>query len=60
MQDIAGEAKRMSSLVNDLLALARADAGYEMEKTPQPLIPLVEDVARRAQLLAANRRVANR
>ena len=51
MQDIAGEAKRMSSLVNDLLSLARADAGYEMEKTPQLLIPLVEDVARRAQLL---------
>lgn len=51
MQDIAGEAKRMSSLVNDLLSLARADAGYEMEKTPQLLITLVEDVARRAQLL---------
>ncbi|WP_219835950.1 cell wall metabolism sensor histidine kinase WalK [Paenibacillus sp. R14(2021)] len=51
MQDIAGEAKRMSSLVNDLLALARADAGYEMEKTNQLLLPLVEDVARRAQLL---------
>ena len=27
MHDIAGEAKRMSNLVNDLLALARADAG---------------------------------
>ncbi|QHW30694.1 HAMP domain-containing histidine kinase [Paenibacillus rhizovicinus] len=51
MHDIAGEAKRMSNLVNDLLALARADAGYEMEKTTQPLLPLVEDVARRAQLL---------
>ncbi|MBW7474626.1 HAMP domain-containing histidine kinase [Paenibacillus oenotherae] len=51
MQDIADEAKRMSGLVNDLLALARADAGYEMEKTQQPLLPLVEDVARRAQLL---------
>ncbi|WP_308638599.1 sensor histidine kinase [Paenibacillus silvisoli] len=51
MLDIAGEAKRMSSLVNDLLALARADAGYEMEKSVQPLLPLVEDVARKAQLL---------
>ncbi|BBH21599.1 two-component sensor histidine kinase [Paenibacillus baekrokdamisoli] len=51
MQDIAGEAKRMSGLVNDLLSLARADAGYEMEKTPQQLVTLVEDVARRAQLL---------
>ncbi|NBD26143.1 sensor histidine kinase [Paenibacillus glycinis] len=54
MHDIAGEAKRMSNLVNDLLALARADAGYEMEKTVQPLLPLVEDVARRAQLLPRN------
>ncbi|MBO7745255.1 HAMP domain-containing histidine kinase [Paenibacillus sp. MWE-103] len=54
MHDIAGEAKRMSNLVNDLLALARADAGYQMEKTAQPLLPLVEDVARRAQLLPRN------
>jgi len=51
MLDIADEAKRMTGLVNDLLALARADAGYVMEKTPQLLLPLVEDVARRAQLL---------
>ncbi|AZN40164.1 sensor histidine kinase [Paenibacillus albus] len=54
MGDIAGEAKRMSGLVNDLLALARADAGYEMEKSVQPLLPLVEDVARKAQLLPRN------
>jgi len=51
MLDIADEAKRMTGLVNDLLALARADAGYVMEKTPQLFLPLVEDVARRAQLL---------
>jgi two-component system OmpR family sensor kinase len=51
LQDITDEAKRMTRLVNDLLALARADAGYEMEKQVQPLLPLVEDVARRAQLL---------
>ncbi|WP_042165191.1 sensor histidine kinase [Paenibacillus gorillae] len=51
MQDISAEAKRMSTLVNDLLALARADAGYVMEKVPLPMFPLVEEVARRAQLL---------
>ncbi|MFD0717535.1 sensor histidine kinase [Paenibacillus sp. GCM10027626] len=51
MTDIADEAKRMTRLVNDLLALARADAGYVMEKNVQPLLPLVEDVARRAALL---------
>ncbi|UVI31795.1 sensor histidine kinase [Paenibacillus spongiae] len=51
MMDVAAEAKRMSGLVNDLLSLARADAGYVMEKQEELLLPLVEDVARRAQLL---------
>jgi two-component system OmpR family sensor kinase len=51
MQDIAGEAQRMSRLVNNLLALARADAGFQMEKSPQELVPLVEEVVRRAQFL---------
>ncbi|WP_424766336.1 sensor histidine kinase [Paenibacillus sp. sgz302251] len=51
MSDISAEAKRMSTLVNDLLALARADAGYMMEKTPHELLPLTEEVVRRAQLL---------
>jgi two-component system OmpR family sensor kinase len=51
MHDIAGEAQRMSRLVNDLLALARADAGVVMEKGPLELGPLVEEVVRRAQFL---------
>lgn len=51
MQDIAGEAERMTRLVNDLLALARADAGFQMEKIVLPLKPLVEQVVRKAQLL---------
>ncbi|MBJ6362200.1 sensor histidine kinase [Paenibacillus sp. GCM10012307] len=51
MRDISDEAKRMSRLVSDLLSLARADAGYVMEKTSVELLPLVEEVARRAQLL---------
>ncbi|OPH61305.1 two-component sensor histidine kinase [Paenibacillus ferrarius] len=51
MHDIAGEAQRMSRLVNDLLALARADAGILMEKKPIEMLPLVQEVTRRAQLL---------
>ena len=51
MRDISEEAKRMSRLVADMLSLARADAGYEMEKQPVELLPLVEEVARRAHLL---------
>ncbi|MFS0727232.1 sensor histidine kinase [Paenibacillus sp. 1P07SE] len=51
MRDISDEAKRMTRLVSDLLSLARADAGYQMEKTEVALLPLVEEVARRAQLL---------
>lgn len=51
MSDISSEAKRMSALVNDLLALARADAGYTMEMEPVAVLPLTEEVVRRAQLL---------
>ncbi|MCR8659380.1 sensor histidine kinase [Paenibacillus endoradicis] len=49
--DISAEAKRMSTLVNDLLALARADAGYIMEKEKVDIHNLTEAVVRRAQLL---------
>lgn len=51
MRDIAGEAARMSRLVNSLLSLARADAGTIMEKTPLELRPVVEEVIRKANLL---------
>lgn len=51
MQDIAGEAERMSRLVNDLLSLARADAGFKMTKSVLEMRPVVEEVVRRAQLL---------
>ncbi|MHA7965635.1 sensor histidine kinase [Paenibacillus sp. CAU 1782] len=54
MSDISAEAKRMSTLVGDLLALARADAGYVMEKEQISLLPLTEEVVRRANLLPRN------
>lgn len=51
MRDIAEEAERISRLVNDLLALARADAGHKIEKQPVAMLPLLEEVARRAQFI---------
>lgn len=54
MHDISGEAARMSRLVNDLLALARADAGNGMKKEPVLIRDVVEEAARKAQHLPRN------
>lgn len=51
MHDISQEAARMSRLVNDLLALARADAGHQIEHTQVQLMPLIEEVIRKANFL---------
>ncbi|TBL70058.1 sensor histidine kinase [Paenibacillus thalictri] len=51
MHDIAGEAARMSRLVSDLLSLARADAGVQMDKVEIELRPLLEEVVRKAHML---------
>ncbi|MFP4978018.1 sensor histidine kinase [Paenibacillus sp. CN-4] len=51
VKDISDEAKRMSRLVADMLALARADTGRTFEKEPVGLEPLVNEVARRAAFL---------
>ncbi|MEK4509647.1 HAMP domain-containing histidine kinase [Paenibacillus anaericanus] len=51
MSDISDESERMSRLVNDMLSLARADAGQTVVKEQIPLAPLVEEVVRRAQFL---------
>jgi two-component system, OmpR family, sensor kinase len=44
--DITAEASRMSRLVEDLLTLARADAGLKLEQAPVALGELAGDVAR--------------
>lgn len=51
MRDIADEARRMSGLVNDLLHLARADAGLQLQMEEVVLSLLIEEVVRRSQHL---------
>jgi two-component system OmpR family sensor kinase len=51
VRDIHTESERMSRLVDDLLTLARADAGYTSEKRSLDLAALVSEVGRQAQQL---------
>lgn len=51
LADIEAEAARMGRLVTDLLTLARADAGLELERSAADLDTVVGDVARRARRL---------
>lgn len=44
LTDIAGEAQRLTSMVSNLLCLARADAGQGIETAPVPLFDLMERV----------------
>lgn len=57
LKDIAGESERMSRMVQDLLTLARADAGQHLEKESVDLRPIVQDVSRQAQALQPARRI---
>jgi signal transduction histidine kinase len=52
LAQIQREAERMGRLVNDLLALARADAGQPLRRMPVPLAPLLQDVVSQARGLA--------
>ncbi len=51
---IRSEAQRMSKLVNDLLELARADAGLTVKREPMNLVEIVEGVERELAPLATN------
>ncbi len=52
--DLVDETDRLSRLVNDLLVLARADAGQVVKTEPVCVRPLLEGLCRQAQLLAPN------
>jgi len=58
LADIAGESERMSRLVQDLLVLARADAGQHLDRAPLDLAPLVLDVGRQAQQIYPTHQIA--
>jgi signal transduction histidine kinase len=58
LADMASESQRLIRLVNDLLALARADARRPLESMPVLVKPLVEEVCRQARLLDPDRVIA--
>jgi signal transduction histidine kinase len=55
LADMVEECERLMRLVNDLLVLARADAGRPLRIEPVPLRPLIEEVCRQAQHLDSGR-----
>lgn len=58
LADTKVESERLIRLVNQLLALARADAGRVLRNEPIPIQPLIEDVCRQARLLAPRRTIS--
>lgn len=57
LDDMVGETERLMRLVNDLLALARADAGRPLSQEPVQLKPLIEGVCQQIKLLAPERSI---
>jgi signal transduction histidine kinase len=53
LADTTEEVDRLIRLVNQLLALARADAGQTLRSDPIPVAALLQDVCRQARLLDA-------
>jgi signal transduction histidine kinase len=58
LTDMASESKRLMRLVNDLLALARADARRPIQSEAVLIKPIVEEACRQARLLAPDRELA--
>jgi signal transduction histidine kinase len=57
LSDMVEESERLIRLVNDLLALARADARRPFHSTPIHVKPLLEDMCRQAHLLDPDRTI---
>lgn len=58
LDDMVGESERLIRLVNDLLALARADARRALRSEPVWVRPLVEDACHQAHLIEPGRSIA--
>ena len=57
LADLVDETERLTRLVNDLLVLARADAGRQLQCEPVPVRPVIEDLCRHGNLLAPGREI---
>ncbi|MBI5652166.1 MAG: HAMP domain-containing histidine kinase [Chloroflexi bacterium] len=55
--DTKDETERLIRLVNQLLVLARADAGHTLRRESVALAPLIEDVCRQCKSLAPDRAI---
>lgn len=57
LDDLVSETERMMRLVQSLLTLARVDAGQGIRHEEVAVKPIMEDIARHAQVLAPDRRI---
>ncbi|GAB4486700.1 MAG: HAMP domain-containing sensor histidine kinase [Anaerolineales bacterium] len=57
LSDMAEESDRLIRLVNDLLTLARADAGRNLAREPLELAPILEEACRQARTLDPQREI---
>ncbi len=57
LADTTEEVERLIRLVNQLLVLARADAGQALRREPLSLTPLLEDICRQGKLLAPHNKI---
>lgn len=58
LTDMVDESNRLIRLVNDLLLLARADAGRSLAQEPVEIRPVIEETVRQVRLLDPNRQIS--
>ncbi len=57
INDMVGESDRMIRLVNELLRLAHADAGRNLQNIEVRIFPIIEETCRQMQKIAISRKV---